>query len=53
MMEPVLIYFDELELDKRNRFTLKFSNDEENEATNYISFSKQTADWMISYLKQV
>ena len=40
MMEPVFIYFDELEFDERNRFILKFSNDEENEATNYILFSK-------------
>ena len=40
MMEPVFIYFDEVECDERNRFTLKFSNDEEDEATNYILFSK-------------
>ena len=50
MMEPVFIFFDELEFNERNRFTLKFSNDEENEATNYILFSKNK-DYFITSMK--
>ena len=39
-MDPIFIYFDKLEFDKENRFTLRFTNDEENEETNYILLSK-------------
>ena len=36
-MDPTFIYFDELEFDKENRFTLRYTNDEKNEETSYIS----------------
>ena len=36
-MNLVFIYLKELEFEKQNRFTLNFTNNDENEETNYVN----------------
>ena len=51
-MDPIFIYFDELEFDKDHRFTLKFTNNEENEETNNVLLSSSSKkDYFITSMK--
>ena len=50
IMDPIFIYFDELEFDKETRFTIRFTNNEENKETNYFLLSKNK-DYSITSMK--
>ena len=50
-MDPMFIYFGELEFDKDHRFTLKFTNNEENEETNNVLLSSSKKDYYITRMK--